>query len=151
MEPYFAYGSNMLTRDLRGRCPSARPRSRARLADHQLVFFCEDSLWGGGVAAIVPAPGEVVEGVLFELAPVDFGPLDEYEGVAEGYYLRARRVVTLASGAQEEAWVYLPGRDPTPPVLPSAAYMACLEAGAREHELSPAYRAGLAAAPRRPD
>jgi len=141
---YFAYGSNMSSRAIAGRCPSARPLGRAALPDHELIFFLDDASWRGGVAGVLPAPGRRVEGVLYALDEPDLRALDDYEDVAAGDYVRARREVHAADGSPRDAWIYLPGRDADVWVRPSRAYLRCLLEGAREHGLSAAYRDALA-------
>lgn len=148
MPRYFAYGSNMSSDALRGRCPSARPLSRAVLPEHRLIFFLEDVVWdGGGVAGVVPCAGEQVEGVLYELDAAELSALDEYEDVDSGDYVRTKLHVLLPDGPALEAWIYLPGRDAERAVPPAPRYVAAILSGAREHGLSPDYLARLEALP----
>jgi gamma-glutamylcyclotransferase (GGCT)/AIG2-like uncharacterized protein YtfP len=143
---YFAYGSNMSSRAIAGRCPSARLVSKAILRDHRLMFFLEDESWAGGVAGVLPATGQVVEGVIYTLAEVDLVALDRYEAIEDDDYVRAQRRVHLPEGASQLCWIYLPGRDADRPVAPSQRYLDALLEGAREHGLSDAHLALLRAA-----
>ncbi len=147
MPLYFAYGSNMSGRALARLGVTARPRSSARLEGYRLTFFLEDPVWqGGGVAAVVPAPGEHVEGALLELDEDALAALDRYEDVEGGDYRRERRRLRASGGEELEAWVYVPARAAEPYVAPSPAYLACLLEGARERGLSAEWIARLAAA-----
>jgi gamma-glutamylcyclotransferase len=76
---YFAYGSNMLTEWLRGRCPSAQPIGIAIAANHKLVFG-KRSIDKSGKATLVPAEGNHTPGVVFEIAESERGLLDTAEG-----------------------------------------------------------------------
>ena len=68
---YFAYGSNLSLDQMRARCPEARPVRRHRLTGYRLVLR--------GVANVEPAPGETVEGALYEVSEQDEAKLDGYE------------------------------------------------------------------------
>jgi gamma-glutamylcyclotransferase (GGCT)/AIG2-like uncharacterized protein YtfP len=50
--------------------------------------------------------GAAVPGVLFELDDAALAPLDRYEGVDEGLYVRTQACVHLADGGAHAAWVY---------------------------------------------
>lgn len=73
---------------MRARCPDARPRFRARLADHRLDFTHYSKRWTGGTADIVPARGETVYGLVYEMGPEDFARLDPFESGYERVWLR---------------------------------------------------------------
>ena len=82
---YFAYGSNMLTRRLLGRTPSARTVGVATLPGHELRWH-KVSKDGSGKCDIVPAAADsVVYGVLYEIALTDKAALDIAEGLGWGY------------------------------------------------------------------
>ncbi|MEE2681551.1 MAG: gamma-glutamylcyclotransferase family protein [Planctomycetota bacterium] len=107
--PYFAYGANLDRAAMARRCPGARVRQRAVLADHALVAMRE------GWLSIAPRPGSQVEGLLWELDPEHLIALDEYEEVASGLYVHEMRAVEIIDGTCVEALVYVgenagPGR-----------------------------------------
>ncbi|NOZ25889.1 MAG: gamma-glutamylcyclotransferase [Nitrospirae bacterium] len=135
-ENYFAYASNINLRQMRQRCPSARFVSRGRLKGYRLDFVLRSERWGGGVAGIVPAPGEEVEGVLYRISSDDLERLDGFESVDRGRYYREKVRVDLPDGSTAEAWVYFPNPDPDGPFPPSRTYLETIIEGAREQGLS---------------
>jgi gamma-glutamylcyclotransferase (GGCT)/AIG2-like uncharacterized protein YtfP len=76
---YFAYGSNLDAEQMKARCPTARARCTARLADHRLGFSHYSKRWSGGAADVLPAPGRSVWGLVYEMGPDDFARLDPFE------------------------------------------------------------------------
>jgi gamma-glutamylcyclotransferase (GGCT)/AIG2-like uncharacterized protein YtfP len=138
MVPYFAYGSNLNPRQMSARCPGHRVLGRATLRDHALRFGGYGRDWAGAVATVVPAPGEVVHGVLFELTPEHVRALDEYEGYdgpGEGtnLYERVERMVVTADGGAVAALTYV--MVPAEPGLPSRRYIDAILAGMIHHGL----------------
>jgi hypothetical protein len=79
MALYFAFGSNLDAEQMAERCPGSRAAFRARLADHRIAFTHPSRRWGGGAADIVPAPGECVWGLVWELADGQLEVMDGYE------------------------------------------------------------------------
>jgi len=77
---YLAYGSNLNKRQMRFRCPTARPLGKVMLADAKLVFR--------GCADIAYSPGDVAPCGLWQIGPEDERNLDAYEGVAGGLYFK---------------------------------------------------------------
>jgi hypothetical protein len=69
---YFAYGSNMNHRQMKTRCPDAKPYHLLLLDDWKLVFR--------GVADIVHSPGDKAPGGLWVISANDETYLDRYEG-----------------------------------------------------------------------
>lgn len=99
MTLHFAYGSNMSRALMRRRCPTARELGRARLPGWRFVVTRD------GYASIEPAPGAVVEGVLWRLGPRDLAALNAYESIDSGLYRRVRLPVVFA-GRRVPALVY---------------------------------------------
>jgi hypothetical protein len=148
---YFAYGSNMLTRRLARRVPSARPIGPARLPGHRIAFHKrghDDS----GKANVTPTgrDGDVVHGVLFELAAAEQPVLDRIEG---GYEPRTVHVhAPPLGGAPLPVLTYISGgRFLDDALLPFPWYKAFVVEGAREHGLPPVYVERLAAVDVIPD
>ena len=99
---YYAYGSNLDERQLRLRCPSVRPRFRARLADHRLDFTHWSTRWTGGAADVLFHSGESVWGAVYELCERDLFRLDRYEGGYDRIILEVER----DDGARERVVSY---------------------------------------------
>lgn len=103
---YFAYGSNLVARQMAARCPTSRPVTRAYLDRWRLAFGGRSASWGGAVADVVRDDKAWVEGVLYELDARDLYALDGYEGHPWSY-TRRRLMVTLPCGKQRAAFVYV--------------------------------------------
>ncbi len=120
---YFAYGSNLDPAQMRQRCPSARFFAIARLDDHRLAFSRKSITRGCGVADVIPSVGDVVWGVVFQIAQGDLTELDRNEGFLTGRdgnaYERVGKVVSSAgdNGQRLEVQTYIanPQSDPPPP------------------------------------
>ena len=135
MPLYFAYGSNMDEAALATRCPKARKLGRARLARHRFA------LMSSGYATVRRDPRAEVHGILYDLALSDVGPLDRYEEVDGGLYVKAIQPVLREDAGSARALVYL-GCDETdgPPV---PGYMEAVVAAARTAALPAPYIAML--------
>jgi gamma-glutamylcyclotransferase (GGCT)/AIG2-like uncharacterized protein YtfP len=134
---YFAYGSNMERVLLKRLCPKAKFVTAAVLSDHELAFFGNSTMWGGGMATIREKPGHEVAGVVWEIDEAERKTLDGYEGFPD-LYLRQEIQVLTPSGKLIAAFAYImenPGRE-TPP---SKRYKQLLISGAEEHGLSEKY------------
>ena len=147
---YFGYGSSMDADRMRQTAPHARLIGPARLPDHVLAFSIESkNTWHGGVADILPSPGDEVWGALWLVPPEESHALDEHEGVFREppAYRRVTVEVTTPSGDRVRCRSYqvvMP--DPrTPP--PSKAFKETLLRGARTAGLPAFYVARLAALP----
>jgi gamma-glutamylcyclotransferase (GGCT)/AIG2-like uncharacterized protein YtfP len=143
MPYYFAYGSNMNMARVEARIGTTRRALAGVLHDHALCFDKASRVAGIAHANVAPAPGERVEGALFELAhPEQIRLMDPFEGYPYGYDRHWLSVVT-AEGAIE-AWVYIAAPGMTAPSLkPAREYLAHLLAGKPFH--SPGYHARLTA------
>ena len=135
MPLYFAYGSNMDEAALATRCPKARKLGRARLARHRFA------LMSSGYATVRRDPRAEVHGILYDLALSDVGPLDRYEEVDGGLYVKAIQPVLREDAGSARALVYF-GCDETdgPPV---PGYMEAVVAAARTAALPAPYIAML--------
>jgi hypothetical protein len=131
---YFAYGSNMNTRQMAVRCPGAVPLGPARLPDHILV--------PRRYADIDPRDGAWTYGVLWEIADAHLDALDRYEGAPSLYERGLATVELLAIDDDGQAG------DPVP--VPAFVYWMTRRAK-RERggvPFSPDYRASCAQAAR---
>lgn len=137
----FAFGSNMVARQMAARCPKAVAVSIAELRHHRLDFVGWSAGWKGGVATVTPVEAlEVVSavdaprvpGVLWRLPVGGLDRLDAYEGHPD-VYRRERMVCHAWGGGTVLAWVYCHRR----PILtpPSPEYLNALYAGAGEFKV----------------
>jgi gamma-glutamylcyclotransferase (GGCT)/AIG2-like uncharacterized protein YtfP len=142
---YFSYGSNMHPDRMARRCPGCAFVTTARLADHRLTFSRYWDAWGGGgVGDIQPAPGSVVEGVVWEITDAHCQTLDVYEDCPTSY-VRKDVVVRAADGKTLTAFAYV--ARPTGVYRPARRYLQEILEGAQAHHLSPDYIAFLEAIP----
>jgi hypothetical protein len=95
----------------------------AVLDDHELVLSVPSRYWLGAVGTLVPAPGQSVYGVLFELADEHADAIRHKEGVATGLY---REI-------EVEARLWTPGGPETTLQLKTAAAFVVAEGRASEH------------------
>jgi hypothetical protein len=134
---YFAYGSNLLTRRLRGRTPWARPITTATLPGHELRWH-KPGRDGSGKRDIVQSvhPDAAVIGVVYEIPLSEKPALDQAEGLGNGY--DEKKVTVHAASGPIESWTYY-ARSIDPSAVPYTWYKALVVAGAREHALPGAY------------
>lgn len=132
---YFAYGSNMLTRRLQSRAPSARAVGPAALSGHALRWH-KVSKDGSGKCDIVTAAGSTVQGVLFEIALTDKPALDTAEGLGWGYKQVELKVQTAGDTVQALSYQ---GTNIDYGTKPYDWYKTLVVAGAREHGLAADY------------
>ena len=145
---YFAFGSNLDEQRLHLHCPSARFVLPARLAGHRLAFTIESQRsWHGGVADVLPSPGDEVWGVLWVIAGAHSRALDEQEGVFREppAYRRYRVTATTAGGDRVDCRSYRVVAPNLNGLAPSPAYQQTLLRGARAAGLPAAYLAMLEA------
>ncbi len=98
---YFAYGSNLLPKQMQRRCPGARAVGRARLDGWKLIFNTR------GAANIIPAHAGETHGAVWRFLPHHVGLMDRWEGVAQGVYRRAWVRVQLPDGKLCTAITYI--------------------------------------------
>jgi gamma-glutamylcyclotransferase len=140
---YFAYGSNMLTRRLTARTPSAVALGSAYVEGYRLSFN-KVSTDGSGKCDI-EATGNAADrvwGVLYRIAIAEAADLDDAEGLGRGY--RKGEVEAVAASTKTPAAAYFAAEKDTSR-LPYHWYKAFVVAGATEHALPPDYIAALRA------
>lgn len=144
---YFAYGSNMLTRRLTARTPSAEVVGSAFVEGHRLTFD-KVSSDGSGKCDIEPTgnAADRVYGVLFTIAAAEAGDLDEAEG-HHGY--RKGKVQVVISEGTSTAVAY--SATDKHPSRPFHWYKNFVIAGAVEHALPTGYIDWLKTIPSQPD
>ena len=99
--PYFAYGSNMDTVQMRNRCPDSVPVATAELFGHRFIINSR------GVATIVEDESSTVHGVLWRTTYEDEASLDRYEGLSSGLYSKQYLRVKREDGDSVKALVYV--------------------------------------------
>ena len=142
---YFAYGSNMNPERVRERGIVFEHAAGARLEGYTLVFDKTSRAHAGlGHANVMPARGQVVEGVLYWLASADeIGKMDRFESTPVNYSREVVHVrveaLDLPAGHELEApestplvttWTYF--ANPAvrrPDLLPPRSYLNHLLAG----------------------
>jgi len=130
MSWYFAYGANMSQRVMQLRGVKFTQRERAWL-DGWKREFAKVALPqpGQGYATIVEAPSHSLESILY-LCPDGLARLDEFEGVAKGYYSRRPLPVRRENGEVVDAEVYIAQPESIQPGLkPSRDYLEKLLGG----------------------
>lgn len=140
---YFAYGSNMCTRRLQERVPSAFPRMRAFLRKRSMRFH-KRGLDGSGKCTIHASEGDedLVWGVVFEIHRAHRARLDNVEGLGSQYH--AERIVVHSDHGAEAAFTYVAAPGVIDPSLrPFDWYKQLVVMGAREHGLPGEYVAIL--------
>lgn len=80
---YYCYGSNLNMSQMVVRCPNAKPIKPVVLKDYTLTF--KSNYRGNGVATIIPSPGSVVPGALWQITKPCLMALDRYEGYPRLY------------------------------------------------------------------
>ena len=104
---YFAYGSNLNRKQMLRRCPDAKPKFKATLPDHKLLFAGRSREWSdGGVASVTPCIGEEVVGAIYEISEECRKSLDRYEGYPN-VYDRITVTVVTESDKPVEAMTYV--------------------------------------------
>lgn len=128
---YFAYGSNLLTRRLLERTPSARVIDIARLPGYSLRWH-QVSHDGSGKCDVVQVDdaGSVVWGVVYEISRAEKHVLDAAEALDVEY---AERTIVVDGRLGTHQTILYQGLTPDADALPYAWYRALVLAGAREH------------------
>jgi gamma-glutamylcyclotransferase len=139
----FAYGSNMSTRRIRERAPSARPIGVGRLAGHRLAWH-KAGRDGSAKCDITPSdrPDDAVWGVLYEIASNERHGLDQAEGLGRGY---EHRTVTILTDSRSVAADVYCATQIDRSLRPFDWYLGLVLDGAIEHGLPARYVAGIEA------
>ncbi|SDN94978.1 gamma-glutamylcyclotransferase family protein [Vreelandella arcis] len=133
----FTYGSNMSTHRLAARIP-ARLVTTAKLSDYRLAFH-QHSSDGSGKCDIVPVTDQgAVYGVIWEVASHHKPTLDGFESLGHAYDETWLTVTDLNNHQPLDVQAYV-GKVTAPGILPYSWYKQHVLAGAREHQLPPAY------------
>jgi len=128
---YIAYGSNLNKRQMRRRCPSARPLGKFTLKDARLVFRV--------YADLDLVPGAEVPCGLWRIDDADERALDNYEGLHRGKHGYYKDYILLKyQGKPEKAMLYLmqEGEGVAPP---SSAYAQTIREGYQDFKMNPEF------------
>ena len=139
---HFAYGSNMSRAQMKSRAGEILEERRGRLENYEVVF--NKKVRGGTATAnIRPAPGKVVEGVLYKINESALRSLDRFEGAPE-HYRRIEVNVVDANGQRVPAQAFLANKVEKG-LRPAPHYFKTILEGAIEHALPAEYIEGLKA------
>lgn len=146
---YFAYGSNMLSRRLLARTPSAFVSAMGYVSGRRLTFD-KMSSDGSGKWDIerTANPTDRVYGVVFKVACDEKARLDVAEGLGKGY--REEPVTAVVSSGPVDALAYV-ATAKEPALRPYHWYKALVVAGACEHGLPQPYVEWLRTIDSKPD
>ena len=130
---YFAYGSNINLEQMAVRCPAATPVCPVVLDDYRLAFRSCSSHYG--VATIIPAQGEKVYGLLWQIIPRCERALDLYESFPR-LYNKERITVGDRDGNRHSVMVYIMTREfSLDPAEPHQSYFAGIIQGYKQNGL----------------
>ena len=116
----FAYGSNMLIKKLRSRCPSAEKIGVCKIKKHNLKFHkVSDDKSGKCDCEFTQIETDEVYGVLFRIDKSQETDLDRLEGFGKGYDKKVVDVTTLEEGNGKAVMYFATKKDTTikPPFL----------------------------------
>jgi len=135
---YFSYGSNMSSKRLQARTPSARFVTLASLSHHELRFH-KRSHDGSSKCDAFETGDEShnIVGVVFEIADLEKPILDRYEGLGHGY---EKKIVSVADSRGDilETYTYY-ANDIDTSLAPYHWYHHHVLTGAIEHGLPDEY------------
>ena len=127
---YIAYGSNLNIRQMRYRCPGAKPIGISAIPDYELLYKGSKT---GAYLTIEPKNGSLVPIAVWAVTADDEKRLDIYEGYPNFYYKKDIRLpVKLASGKirKVNAFVYIMHEERSI-AIPSMTYIRTCEEGYR--------------------
>jgi gamma-glutamylcyclotransferase (GGCT)/AIG2-like uncharacterized protein YtfP len=135
---HFGYGSNLSSGFVKENLiPNARLVMKGYLPNFEVRFPFWSEERQGGYSGIMEAPGELVQGALYEVTEEDLLALDELE-VYKGLYRRQTYLVLGEDGKFHSADLYRV-IDPKGPFPPSRSYVEIMLTGARDLGLDPEY------------
>lgn len=133
---YFAYASNMSSRRLLARVPSAQCLGVAYLVGYELKFH-KPGHDNSAKCSIVRNPNANTLGVVYEIPADQRYTLDRIEGLGYGYEARELKV-ELQSGRSLSSLTYI-GLEVDDTMKPYLWYRQHLIEGAREHGIAQQY------------
>ena len=134
---YFAYGSNMDERQMRGRCPESTLVGIAILDGYRLGFTRYAASRNGGVADVVSEPDRSVWGLVYKVTAKDMERLDAMEGRGKAYERMTVTARFLDGRAVEAETYYVINKQPD--IKPSEEYQALLLNAAKMYKFPAEY------------
>lgn len=136
---HFGYGSNLSIDFVREELiPDAKFVMKGYLPNFEVRFPFWSEEAQGGYSGIMEAPGELVQGALYEVTEEELERVDNLEGVYKERYRRQTFLVLGEDGEFHEADLYRV-IDPQGPFPPVRSYVETMLKGARELGLDPEY------------
>ena len=131
---YFAYGSNMYTKRIQGRVPSAKSIAVGYITEHELHWHKVSKKDGSGKCdcCFTGSPDDKVYGVVFEIDPSQKAELDRFEGLGYGY--DEKQVIVITDAGEVDAITYF-ATNTDSSLQPFHWYKKHVVAGACEHRL----------------
>lgn len=120
---YIAYGSNMNKRQMKMRCPNAKPIGKAILENYKLEFR--------GVANVIECKGENVPIAVWEITEECEKALDIYEGYPRLY--RKEYVEIEINNKKETGMIYVMNYGKG--VAPNRQYFNVIKQGYKDFEI----------------
>ena len=141
----FAYGSNMLIKKLRSRCPSAVKIGVCKIKKHVLKFHKVSKKDHSGKCDCEFTESETAEvyGVLFRIPKSEETKLDEIEGLGKGYEKKPIPVTTIEEGKDTAVMYYATDEAKDPNKKPYVWYLNQVIEGAKENCLPDDYIAKI--------
>jgi len=136
---HFGYGSNLSIKSVHEDLnPNAKYVMKAALPNFEVSWPKLSETGESGYSGIMEAPGELVQGALFEMTEEELIAMDNLEDCYKGDYKRETFLVLAEDGKWTEAELYRV-IDPQGPFPPDRSYVETMLEGARELELEPEY------------
>ena len=127
---YFAYASNMSRKQMKERCPDAKPKIVATLPNYKIVFTGYSRIRKGAVATINGSKGDKVLGAVYEITEACLRKLDKAEGYPD-IYKHLNVIVFTDSGEAIEAITFIKSRQEDEGKA-SPEYLAIIQQGFRD-------------------
>jgi gamma-glutamylcyclotransferase (GGCT)/AIG2-like uncharacterized protein YtfP len=135
---HFGYGSNLSIEFVKEKLiPNAKFVMKGYLPNFEVQFPFWSEEAQGGYSGIMEAPGELVQGALYEVTEQELVTLDDLD-VYKDLYRRQTYLVLGEDGEFHAADLYRV-IDPRGPFPPSRGYVEIMLAGARDLGLDPDY------------
>ena len=100
---YLAYGSNLNVRQMRYRCPTAKPIGITAIPDYELLYKGSKT---GSYLTIEKKKGSLVPIAVWEVTAADEKRLDAYEGYPNFYYKKEMKL-PVGKTKKVTAFVYI--------------------------------------------
>ena len=116
---------------MRERCPESRLVGPALLENYRVAFTIFSPRRKCGCADVIPSPGQVVPGLLYEVSERDIENLDRYENVANDIYRRIEVQVITHHTVVAQCQIYEVVHK-TEALLPSKEYLGIMRDAANK-------------------